>query len=88
MYSYLKNTNECGRTAKGIKKNAIKKDFKHENYKDVLFNNEQVYYKMKTIQSQRHQLGSYEINKISLSCFVDKRYLHKNGIYSYGHYEI
>ena len=45
---------------------------------------------MKTIRSQRHQLGSYEINKISLSYFDDKRYLHNNGIYSYpyGHYEI
>ena len=90
MYSYLKDTNECGRTAKGIKKNVIKKDIKHENYKDVLFNNKQVYHKMKMIRSQRHQIGSYEINKTSLSCFDDKRYLHNNGIYSYayGHYEI
>ena len=39
MYSYLKHTNECGKTAKGIKKNVIKKDIKHENYKDALFNN-------------------------------------------------
>ena len=39
MYSYLKYTNECGKTAKGIKKNIIKKDIKHENYKNVLFNN-------------------------------------------------
>ena len=89
MYSYLKDTNECGKTAKGTKKNIIKKDNKHENYKDVLFNNKQVYYKMKTIRSPRQQ-GSYEINKISLSCFDDKRYLHDNGIYSYayGHHEI
>ena len=88
MYSYLKDTDECGKTARGIKKNVIKKDIKHE--KDVLFNNNQVYHKMKTIRSQRHQLGSYEINKISLSCFDDKRYLHDNGLYSYayGHYEI
>ena len=43
---------------------------------------------MKTILSQRHQLGSYEINKILLSCFDHKCYLHKNGVYSYayGHY--
>ena len=39
MYSYLKDTNESGKTAKGIKKNFIKKDIKRENYKDVLFNN-------------------------------------------------
>ena len=28
MYSYIKDTNECGKTAKGIKKNVIKKDIK------------------------------------------------------------
>ena len=58
VYSYLKDTDECGETAKGTKKNVIKKDIKHENYKDVLFNIKQVYHKMKTIRSQKHQLGS------------------------------
>ena len=89
MYSYLIDTDECSKTAKGTKKN-IKKGIKHKNYKDVLFNNKQVYHKMKTIRSQRHHLGSYETNKISLSCFDDKRYLHDNRIYSYayGYYEI
>ena len=45
---------------------------------------------MKTIRSNNHQLGSYELNKVSLNCFDDKRYLHKNGIssYAYGHYAI
>ena len=49
-----------------------------------------MHHKMKTIRSQRHQLGSYEINKVSLSCFDDKRYIHDNGTssYAYGHYEI
>ena len=80
MYSYLKDTDECGKTAKGTTKNVKQKYIKHESYKDVLFSNKQVYHKMKTIRSQRHQLGSYEINKISLSCFNDKHYLHDNGI--------
>ena len=31
MYSYLKDTDECGKTVKDIKKNVIKKDNKHEN---------------------------------------------------------
>ena len=90
MYSYLKHTDECGKTAKGIKKTVIKKDIKHENYKDVLFNNKQLYHKMKTTRSNNHKLGSYEISKISLSCFDDKRYLHDNGIdsYIYGNYKI
>ena len=87
MYSYIKDNQKGGKTAKGIKKNIIKKDIIHENYKQTLFENKQMHHKMKTIRSQNHQLGSYEINKVSLSCFDDKRFIHSNGItsYAYGH---
>ena len=90
MYSYIKSDEKGGRTAKGIRKNMIKNNIKHEEYKNTLINNEQMHHKMKTIRSQRHQLGSYEINKVSLSCFDDKRYIHDNGMssYAYGHYKI
>ena len=90
MYSYIKDNQTGGKTAKGIKKNVIKNDIKHENYKDTLFNNKQIHHKMKPIRSQNHQLGSYEINKVSLSCFDDKRYILDNGqeSYAYGHYKI
>ena len=90
MYSYVKDNQKGGKTAKDIKKNLIKNNIKHEDYKNVLLNNEQLHHKMKTIRSQKHQLGSYEINKVSLSCFDDKHYIHDNGIssYAYGHYKI
>ena len=90
MYSYIKDDKKGGKTAKGIKKNVIKQDITHENYKQTLFNNEQMHHTMKTIRSSNHQLGSYELNKVSLSCFDDKRYIHNNGVtsYAYGHYKI
>ena len=90
MCSYTKNDEKGGKTAKGIKKNVIKNYIKYEDYKNVSLNNKQLHHKMKTIRSNRHQLGSYEINKISLSCFDHKRYIHNNGItsYAYGHYKI
>ena len=90
MYSYIKNDQKGGKTAKGIKKNVIKNDIKPENYKDTLFNNKQMNHRFKTIRSKNHQLSSYEINKVSLSCFDDKRYILKDGIksYAYGHYQI
>ena len=90
LYSYMKDNQQGGKTAKGIKKNVIKKDIQHNNYKETLFNNEQMYHKMKTIRSENHQLGSYEINKVSLSCFDDKRYINEDGktSYAYGHYNI
>ena len=90
MYSYIKDNNEGGKTAKGIKKNVIKENIKHEDYKDTLLNNKEMYHKMKTIRSENHELSSYEINKVSLSCFDDKRYIHDDGItsYAYGHKKI
>ena len=90
MYSYIKDNQKGGKTAKGIKKNVIKNNIIHDDYKETLFNNKQMYHKMKTIRSENHQLGSYELNKVSLSCFDDKRYIHNNGInsYAYGHNNI
>ena len=90
MYSYVKDNQKFGKTAKGIKKCVIKNDISHDNYKETLFNSQQMYHKMKTIRSQNHQLGSYELNKVSLSCFDDKRYILEDGItsHAYGHYNI
>ena len=50
MYSYIKDNDEGGKTAKGIKKNIITKNIKHEDYKEVLFNNKQMHHTMKTIR--------------------------------------
>ena len=35
---------------------------------------------MKRIQSKKQKLGTYEIEKISLSCFDNKRYVLDDGI--------
>ena len=59
---------ECN-TAKGVN---IATEF--EKFRDVLFSEKIIRYKMKRIQSKKHKLGTYEIGKISLSCFDDKRY--------------
>ena len=90
MYSYIKDNSKEERTAKGITKNIINKELRHENYKDVLLNTKQLRHTMKTIRSKKHEIGSYEINKISLSAFDDKRYILEDGInsYAYGHYLI
>ena len=39
--------------------------------------------KLENNESENHEIGSYEINKISLSCFDDKRYILEDGITSY-----
>ena len=37
---------------------------------------------MRRIQSKKHKLGTCEINKISLSCFGDKRHVLDDGIHT------
>ena len=90
MYSYIMEDGKGGMTAKGIKKNVIKKNIMHEDYKNTLLNEEQMRHKIRTIRSVKHRLQSFELNKISLSCFDDKCYIHDNGTssYAYGHYKI
>ena len=41
---------------------------------------------MKRIQSKKHKLGTYEIDKISLSCFDDKRYVLDNEIHALAYF--
>ena len=51
-------------------------------FKDALFNQKIIRHKMRRIQSKKHKLGAYEINKISLSCFDDKRFVLNDGIHT------
>ena len=57
-----------------------------DKFKDVLFNKEIIRHKMKRIQSKKHKLGIYEIDKISWSCFDDKRYVLDDGIYTLSYF--
>ena len=59
-----------------IKKN--KSTINHNKYKDVLFNNKCKRHSMKRVQSKEHTIGTYEINKILLSCFDNKIYIQNN----------
>ena len=46
-------------------------------------------HKMKGFRTDLHQLYSFNYNKISLSCYDDKRYILDDGItsFAYGHYD-
>ena len=79
MYS-CRTESKNNKTAKEVKKNVIKKDISHSNYLNCLQNNRIMQHKMRTIRSEYHQISSYQINKISLSCYDDKRYILDDGI--------
>ena len=59
-------------------------------YLDVLFNKKMTRHEMKRIQSKLHGIGTYNVSKISLSYFDDKRYILDDGINSlaYSHQDI
>ena len=58
----------------------INKKLRHEEYVDVLFNKKVVRHHIKRIQSKLLEIGTYDVFKIPLSCFDDKRYVLDNGI--------
>ena len=80
MFSIKKIDDKRHNTAKGV---SIATE--SNKFKDVLFNKKIVRYKMKRIQSRKHKLGTYEIDKISLSCFDDERYVLDDGIYTFSY---
>ena len=81
MYSIKKNDGKEHNTAKRVSTGT-----KFDKFKDFLFNKKIIRHKMKRIQSKKHKLGTYEIDKISLSCFDDKRYVLDDGIYTWSYF--
>ena len=75
IYSIKKIDGKEYNTAKRV---SIATEF--NKFKDVFFNKKGIRHKMKRIQPKKHKLGTYEIDKISLLCFDDKRYVLDDGI--------
>ena len=81
MYAMKKIDGRETNTAKGVN---IATEF--NEFKDVLFNKKIIRHKMKRIQAKKHKIGTYEINKISLSCFDDKRFILDDGIHTLAYF--
>ena len=43
-----------------------------KEYEDILLNKKIIRHKMKRIQSKKHKIGTYEVNKISLCVLIIK----------------
>ena len=78
MYSYLVDDDSEHKNAKGVNKDVVA-TISHNEYKDVLLNKKCLRHSMNRIESKGHGIGTYEINKVSLSCFDDKIYIQNNG---------
>ena len=78
MDSYLVYDNSEYKKEKGVNRNVVA-TISHNKYKDVLLNKKCLRHSINRIQSKDHKIVTYEINKISLSCFDDKMYIQNNG---------
>ena len=75
MYSIKKINGSESSTTEGVN---IATEF--DKFKDFLFNTKIIRHKMKSIQAKKHKIGTYEIDKISLSCFDDKKFVLDDGV--------
>ena len=76
MYSMKNIDGKESNTAKGVN---IATEF--SEFKDTLFNKKIMRHKMRRIQAKKHKIGTYEIDKISLLCFDDKKFVLDDGIH-------
>ena len=75
LYSLINVDDEEVTKAKGVNK-----QIRHKEFVDVLFNKKVVRHKMERIQSKLHRIRTYNVYKVSLSCFDDKRYVLDDGV--------
>ena len=85
MYSLVIVNNEEIEKAKVVNKNVIK-NIRHKKYVDLLFNTYFIRNNMKGIQSRLNRIGSYDVFKIYLSFFDDKRYILDDDINSLAYF--
>ena len=80
--------------AKGVKKNVIKNELKHENFKNALFGlakNDQIQnVSFNIIKSANHKLYSVKVEKIGISCLDIKKHILDDNVHTlaHGHYKI
>ena len=75
MYSLISVDIKAVTKAKGVNKK-----LRHKEFVNVLSNKKVIKHNMKRNQSKLHRIGTYDICKISLSCFDNKRYILDDGV--------
>ena len=77
------------KTGKGIKKSVLKKEVRHQDFKDCLMEKREFQHSMVNFRSHQHQLHTIKQTKKSHSPFDDKRYILEDGFTTraHGHYQ-
>ena len=77
-----------GKVVKKIKRaiRSVVENAKHKEFIDILFSGKVVRHSMKRIQSKFRRIGTYNLCKISLSCFDYKTYILDDAINSLAYF--
>ena len=81
MHSMKNIDGKESNTAKGVN---IATEF--NEFRDTLSNKKVLRHKMNRIPGKKRKIGTYEINKISLLCFDDKRFVLDDGIHTLAYF--
>ena len=85
MYTIRDVDGKENKTGKGVN-SVVVESIKHKEYLDVLSNKKVVRHVMKRIQTKLHEIGTYDVSKILLSCFDNKRCILDDGINSLAYF--
>ena len=80
MYFILLADDIVLKKAKGVKKNVVKKEIRHEHYKETLFNGTEKTHSMNILRSKKHEIYGMRVTKTSLSPFDTKRWIEDDGV--------
>ena len=81
MHCMLSDDDKKSNTAKGVNTAMELKE-----YEETLLYKKITRHNMKRIQGKKHKIGTYEINKISVLCFDDKRFALDDGIHTFAYF--
>ena len=81
MYSMLSEDGKESNTVRGVNLAA-----EFNEVKETLFNKKIIRHKVRRIQGKKHKMRTYEINKISLHVFDDKRFVLNDGIQTFAYF--
>ena len=75
--------------AKGTKRLVKKRFLRHQHYRDVVENLNQLFVTQNSIRSIQHDIGTYHQTRVSLTGFDTKRWIEEDGFHTlaYGHYK-
>ena len=85
MYSMVTRGGKDKKAGKGIKKSVLKKEVKHEDFKDCLMEKREYQHHMMGFRSHQHQIYTIKHTKKSLSPFDDKRFILGDGYTTRAH---